>query len=98
MGRENTTSVMLVPNSMKDHEILLLIYHQHDLTVDLGGVRLLKSFSIAVVLPARAERTWFNFCYRCLISERFLSAFVCARTRLEVKLHFNFVGVPARLQ
>ena len=27
----------------------------------------LRPFSIAVVFPARAERTCFNFCYRCLI-------------------------------
>ena len=26
-----------------------------------------RPFAIAVVLPARAERTCFNFCYRCLI-------------------------------
>ena len=33
--------------------------HSEDIT--------LRPFSIAVVLPARAERTCFNFCYRCLI-------------------------------
>ena len=52
----------------------------------------LRPFSIAVVLPARAERTCFNFCYWFeYVSnfERFLFAFVHADT-LGAELHLTF--------
>ncbi len=53
------------------------------------------SIAALIVLPARAERTCFNFCYMYLIWA-FLSAFVRADT-LGIWTTFNFLGVPARL-
>ena len=70
-----------------------LIYHQQT-SQEVSWM--LRPFSIAVVLPARVERTCFNFCCRCLIWAFSVSAFVRADT-LESWTTFNFLGVPARL-
>ena len=51
-----------------------------------------KPIFLAVVLPTWAERTCFNFCYRCL---SVFCLLLCAQIRLEVELHLTFLGVPA---
>ena len=56
----------------------------------------LRQYSIAVALPARAERTLLNFLCSCL-SCAFFVRFECSRTRHESRTTFNFLDVPARL-
>ena len=52
-----------------------------------------RPFSVAVVLPARAERACFNFCYRCLIWA--FSVCFCAR-RHAWKLNYISLSWRAR--
>ena len=56
----------------------------------------IRQFSIAVALPARAERILLNFLCSCL-SCAFFCPFECSRTRHESRTTFNFLDVPARL-
>ena len=55
----------------------------------------LRQFSIAVALPARAERTLLNFLCSCLTC--IFCPPECSRTRHESRTTFNFLGVPGRL-